>query len=139
MEKKKKGGSGALIFGIGAALGAVVAAGITYFATSNTKETVGGEESKETQHIPPPLPSSENIPKDVEEKLLCPISLEVMTDPVVTPYGHTFDRQNIESYIEKYGICPMTRKPLTKESLIPNYSIREMISHFNSTREETKE
>ena len=52
----------------------------------------------------------------------------------VTPYGHTYDRKNIEAYIEKFGIDPMTRKKLAKEELAPNYTVRELIEHFDQER-----
>ena len=120
--------------GIGALIGAAVTAGVAYFL-SNTEEEKEDVSSTIMTHAPPPLPPANNIPKDVEEKLICPISLEVMTDPVVTPYGHTFERKTIEEYIDRNGICPITRKPLTKQALIPNYSIREMLEHFHETKD----
>mmetsp|Transcript_9035 Transcript_9035/g.10215 ORF Transcript_9035/g.10215 Transcript_9035/m.10215 type:complete len:144 (+) Transcript_9035:19-450(+) len=137
MSKKggnSKTGIGAAL-GIGALFGAAIVAGASYLL-SNDKEEVKEElTSVEKVHVPPPLPMANNIPKDVEEKLLCPISLEIMTDPVVTPYGHTYERKNIEEYIERHGIDPMTRKPLAKDALIPNYSIRTMLEHYCETKD----
>eukprot|EP00343_Euplotes_focardii_P009278 CAMPEP_0205824118 /NCGR_PEP_ID=MMETSP0206-20130828/19528_1 /ASSEMBLY_ACC=CAM_ASM_000279 /TAXON_ID=36767 /ORGANISM="Euplotes focardii, Strain TN1" /LENGTH=127 /DNA_ID=CAMNT_0053121933 /DNA_START=1 /DNA_END=384 /DNA_ORIENTATION=+ len=94
-----------------------------------------------------PLPLEnvpEEIPGEMERKLWCPMSLQIMTDPVLTSSGHTYERKNIEEYIDEYGIDPMTRKELSKDSLIPNHIIRDLISNYialpqiPSSIEETK-
>jgi hypothetical protein len=35
------------------------------------------------------------------EELSCPISMQLMTDPVVADDGHTYQRETIEEWIEK--------------------------------------
>ena len=67
---------------------------------------------------------------DIEERVMWPISLEVMSDPVITPSGKTYDRKNIEKHIEMYGKDPITRNPLLKSQLIPNCAVKEIIEHF---------
>jgi hypothetical protein len=36
-----------------------------------------------------------------------------MKDPVMTKYGHLFERKAIEDWIKKTGKCPLTQKALT--------------------------
>ena len=135
MSKKNKGsnnGALGLAVGIGALLGAAATIGAALIFGDDKEEAK--EQTK--QPVPPPLTQPQNVPTDIEERLLCPISLEIMQDPVVTPYGHTYDRKNIEEYIDRYGIDPITRLPLKKESLAPNYTVREMLEHFDQTRRE---
>ena len=144
-NREKKGGKAALgiAAGIGALIGGALVAGISFLASENKntdeeKKSEVTEEQKEevdhpTAHIPPSLDMPDNVPDSIEQQLLCPISLEIMTDPVVTPYGHTYDRKSIESYLEKEEVDPITREPLKKSQLAPNYTIREMIEHFNAT------
>ena len=67
----------------------------------------------------------------LEEYITCPISHEIMKDPVITPYGHTFDRDNIVKVIEKDGKCPLTRKKLEIKDLIPNYGLKQIIDNYN--------
>ena len=105
-KKNSNSGNTTKAVGVGMLIGGIIAAGVTYFLTKNKEETKETKETTETSdssliHAPPPLIAPTNIPEDLEEKLVCPISLEVMTDPVVTPYGHTYERKIIEEIIEK--------------------------------------
>jgi hypothetical protein len=35
------------------------------------------------------------------DDFLCPISLEVMTDPIILPSGHTFERRSIQHWLNR--------------------------------------
>ncbi|KAJ0987275.1 hypothetical protein J5N97_005631 [Dioscorea zingiberensis] len=65
----------------------------------------------------------------------CPISLELMKDPVTLSTGITYDRQSIERWLETGGrTCPVSNKVLKEgdeeEEMIPNHSIRRMIQDW---------
>ncbi|KAH7867472.1 hypothetical protein Vadar_033939 [Vaccinium darrowii] len=61
----------------------------------------------------------------------CPISLELMTDPVTISNGQTYDRASIESWIATGNTtCPVTRSPLTDFTLIPNHTLRRLIQDW---------
>ncbi|KAL1195159.1 U-box domain-containing protein 8 [Cardamine amara subsp. amara] len=62
----------------------------------------------------------------------CPISLEIMSDPVILQSGHTFDRVSIQRWIDSGNrTCPITKLPLSENpSLIPNHALRSLISNF---------
>ena len=77
------------------------------------------------------LINKSGLENSFEECLICPISHEIMKDPVITPYGQTFDRVNIVKIIEKDGICPLTRKKLEEKDLIPNYGLKQIIDNYN--------
>lgn len=62
---------------------------------------------------------------------LCAISLEVMVDPVITPYGNTFERREIEKWLEYSQICPLTRKPLCSKQLVTNRALKELIIQWH--------
>ncbi|XP_056159848.1 U-box domain-containing protein 8 [Syzygium oleosum] len=64
----------------------------------------------------------------------CPISLEIMSDPVILSSGHTFDRASIQRWLDSgHRTCPITKLPLPdRPSLIPNYALRSLISNFAS-------
>ncbi len=49
--------------------------------------------------------------------MTCPITQELMRDPVKTPSGHLFERSAIERWIDRNGTNPMTRDQLRKEDL----------------------
>ena len=54
---------------------------------------------------------------------MCPISLDWFTDPVVTPSGHTYERADLEEWIERHGTEPQTRETLTIRQLYPNIGL----------------
>ncbi|KAK9064211.1 hypothetical protein SSX86_015591 [Deinandra increscens subsp. villosa] len=63
----------------------------------------------------------------------CPISLEIMSDPVILSSGHTFDRPSIQRWLDSgHRTCPITKLPLSDSpSLIPNHTLRSLISSYN--------
>ncbi|CAI9101913.1 OLC1v1000074C1 [Oldenlandia corymbosa var. corymbosa] len=61
----------------------------------------------------------------------CPISLELMRDPVTVCTGQTYDRSSIESWVATGNTtCPVTRVPLTDFTLIPNHTLRRLIQEW---------
>ncbi|CAH8392751.1 unnamed protein product [Eruca vesicaria subsp. sativa] len=62
----------------------------------------------------------------------CPISLELMRDPVTVCTGQTYDRASIESWVSTGNntTCPVTRAPLTDFTLIPNHTLRRLIQEW---------
>lgn len=59
---------------------------------------------------------------------LCPITQDIMTDPVIRPDGHTYERTAIESWLNSgHNRSPMTREPMTSRNLIPNIALRNLI------------
>ncbi|XP_009627648.1 U-box domain-containing protein 26-like [Nicotiana tomentosiformis] len=61
----------------------------------------------------------------------CPISLELMQDPVTVCTGQTYDRQSIESWVATgNSTCPVTRSPLSDFSLISNHTLRRLIQDW---------
>ena len=65
------------------------------------------------------------------EILKCPISGEIMEDPVMSPGGHTYERKYIENWIQRKGISPLTKKPLSKNDLRINFVVKNMIETYN--------
>ncbi|KAL6010764.1 U-box domain-containing protein 26 [Asimina triloba] len=61
----------------------------------------------------------------------CPISLELMRDPVTVSTGQTYDRASIESWVATGNTtCPVTRVPLSDFTLIPNHNLRRLIQDW---------
>ncbi|KAL0540367.1 hypothetical protein IC582_024604 [Cucumis melo] len=61
----------------------------------------------------------------------CPISLDLMKDPVTLSTGITYDRASIETWIEGGNFtCPFTNQPLQTIDSIPNHNIRKMIQDW---------
>lgn len=67
----------------------------------------------------------------IPSHFLCPISLDLMKDPVTLCTGISYDRENIEKWIEVgNSTCPVTNQPLRNFDLIPNHAIRKMIQDW---------
>lgn len=68
----------------------------------------------------------------VESDLICPISHEIMKDPVTASDGYTYDRDSIQAYINlniDNPISPTTRQPISIQ-LYPSLSHRDRIRHL---------
>ncbi|KNA10445.1 hypothetical protein SOVF_144230 [Spinacia oleracea] len=74
----------------------------------------------------------EKMATELPEYFKCPISLDIMSDPVILSSGHTFDRSSIQRWIDSgHRTCPITKLPLPDTpSLIPNHALRSLISNY---------
>eukprot|EP00754_Rhynchopus_humris_P003482 Rhum_TRINITY_DN11825_c0_g1::Rhum_TRINITY_DN11825_c0_g1_i1::g.47346::m.47346 len=69
----------------------------------------------------------------VPEHMLCPISLQVMADPVLcVSQKHSFDRAFLARALQERPECPMGREPMTREDMVSNIALREEIHDFVS-------
>ncbi|GAA0174404.1 ubiquitin-protein ligase [Lithospermum erythrorhizon] len=70
---------------------------------------------------------SSGIPED----FLCPISLELMRDPVIVSTGQTYERSYIQRWVDCGNTtCPKTQQKLQNLTLTPNYVLRSLISQW---------
>ena len=64
------------------------------------------------------------------DEFVCPITYEVMQDPVVASDGHTYERSAIEEVLalpEERRKSPLTREPL-QASLFPNRALKNRMA-----------
>ena len=71
--------------------------------------------------------NTNNLLESIIKYFKCPLSNSIMRDPVITPYGHHYERKYIENEIDKSRISPFTKKPLEKGELRADEDIKEMI------------
>ena len=74
---------------------------------------------------------------EIPTEFMCPITLSVMVDPVITADGHSYERGSIEDWLLSSKTSPLTNRPLTSRTLIPNQSLRSLIDKFWETNKET--
>ncbi|KAK7321414.1 hypothetical protein VNO77_32038 [Canavalia gladiata] len=71
------------------------------------------------------------IPVSVPADFCCPLSLELMTDPVIVASGQTYERAFIKNWIDLgLTVCPKTRQTLVHTNLIPNYTVKALIANW---------
>ncbi|KAL2081459.1 hypothetical protein ACEWY4_023312 [Coilia grayii] len=69
------------------------------------------------------------------DEFLCPITQEVMKDPVIAADGFSYEREAMESWIgAKNRTSPMTNLPLQTTLLTPNRMLKMAIARWRATQ-----
>lgn len=78
--------------------------------------------------LPPPQPPPPAA-VDLPPYFRCPISMELMQDPVTISTGVTFERANIEKWFFTYNkkTCPATMQTIVNFDITPNYTLKRLI------------
>jgi hypothetical protein len=120
------------------AMGAVIGAGVVIGALSAYFASGWFDKPPSSAAKVPVLdPQGMQLSTPVDEEaevFLCPITQELMEDPVVTPCGHCFERVAIVTWIKQHGTDPMTRAPLQESQLVPCYVLKDAIARLKKQR-----
>jgi hypothetical protein len=96
-----------------------------------------------SQDVPTPTTVAEGSAAEIPSNFICPITLQVMVDPLMTRTGLNFERAAILGWLDQgSGRCPLTREPLTNSDLITNRRLKSRIGIWrahNGMPEPTKE
>ena len=68
---------------------------------------------------------------EVPDDYICPITAEIMTDPVSTLDGFTYERAAITEWLRTKDTSPKTGATLESKALIPNHLVRSLLRAFN--------
>ena len=79
-------------------------------------------------------PSEASEAAEVPEGFVCSITAEIMTDPVTTVDGFTYERAAITEWLRTKDTSPFTGATLESKALIPNLALRSMIRSFVEAR-----
>ena len=75
-----------------------------------------------------PTPADFELASSMISRFLCPITKELMVDPVLAPDGHTYDRKAIIKWCVIKGTCPlMPNVTISVKQLIPNRAVKHAI------------
>jgi len=74
-----------------------------------------------------PVPREEEPPHD----FTCPITTEVMTDPVMAADGHSYERSAMERWFATKSTSPLTGEELDFTRLFPNHTLRRQIGEWH--------
>ncbi len=81
--------------------------------------------------LAPPAPPGPEVP----ENLCCPISMELMAQPVIAADGFTYDRASIEAWLARgKTTSPTTGAPLAHTMLTPNHLVKSMIAEYQESK-----
>ncbi|CAI7757435.1 unnamed protein product [Closterium sp. NIES-53] len=65
--------------------------------------------------------------KRIDSQFICPISKEIMRDPVVAADGFTYEREHIARWMATSGVSPCTGQQLQHTCLTPNNVLKSLI------------
>lgn len=71
----------------------------------------------------------------LRESCTCPISKDVMKDPVVTVDGHVYERAEIVKWFRNHDTSPLTNEPISKE-ILPVHALRTMCQLLQEKKEQ---
>ena len=75
-------------------------------------------------------PSEASEAAEAPDDYGCPITAEIMTDPVSTADGFTYERTAILEWLQTKDTSPSTGAKLEHKTVTPNLSLRSMIRSF---------
>lgn len=79
----------------------------------------------------------DNVRKDLTELCLCPVSMEIMSEPMLGPDLRTYQKDVIEKALEVKPASPFTRAYMDKGSLRPNMLAASLLDltfkHFHDS------
>ena len=65
------------------------------------------------------------------QNFICPISFDLMTDPLVSIYGHHYQKEAILGWLNQgNSTCPLTREPLTMAMLVSDGHLQSNIERW---------
>jgi hypothetical protein len=71
---------------------------------------------------------------DTPSDMLCPITCEIMKDPVICSDGNTYERKAIERWLLTNNKSPSTNLPLINKTLIPNVFAKRVIETYKEAK-----
>ena len=84
------------------------------------------------------LETDENYERSsIIPEFICPITLEIMTDPVLCDDSYSYERSAIMSITN--SLSPMTQQPINKSKLISNRALKNAIDKFLLDRKKNEQ
>lgn len=68
-----------------------------------------------------------NDDNEAPDAFCCPITHDVLRDPVVACDGYSYERDAIKEWLQKHDTSPMTNEKMESKNLIPNLALRAAI------------
>lgn len=73
-----------------------------------------------------------SVSSNLSDIFTCPLSYEILIDPVSDHCGHTFERQYIVAWLGRSQTCPLSKLPCQPGDLRPNLIVKaalEVLAH----------
>lgn len=66
----------------------------------------------------------------VPDQYICPITTQIMTDPVILTDGHVYERSAIQKWLQTHNTSPITNATVCKNTLIPCFTLKTLIEEY---------
>ncbi|TYH00643.1 hypothetical protein ES288_A10G295200v1 [Gossypium darwinii] len=88
-------------------------------------------EENDVRQVSGSVSKNTSVSFNVPDEFRCPISLDLMKDPVIVASGHTYDRSSIAQWINTgHYTCPKSGQRLIHMALIPNYALKSLLHQW---------
>ncbi len=77
-----------------------------------------------------PLPLQ---PQEPPPSFICPITNDIMVDPMIDKHGHTFEKAAITQWLKTKTTCPLSNQQMSLDELAPNRALKEVIESYQAT------
>jgi hypothetical protein len=67
---------------------------------------------------------------EIPRQYLCPITTDIMTDPVLCTDGHVYEKTAIQKWLDTHNTSPMTKAAVCKNTIIPCFALKSLIQEF---------
>ena len=74
--------------------------------------------------------------KEMKKEFICPITQKIMEEPVITPYGTTYEKKAIIDWIKKNKTDFQTKNLLTEDMLVTNHILKVEIKEYKDSLKE---
>ena len=74
----------------------------------------------------------EQVEEETPPYYMCPITKQIMEDPVIDPEGNSYEKYAIKFWLTKNSTSPITRNPLTVDQLVPNRALQDAIQEWKA-------
>lgn len=68
---------------------------------------------------------------EIPDEFICPITRDIMSDPVITVDGHSYQREAIQQWLSEHNTSPKTGLRLGTTRLFPNHALRSRIENWS--------
>lgn len=83
-------------------------------------------------NVEAPLPEG-NVVIEVPDYFLCPITRELMEEPVITRNGVTYSKASLLAWLQVNPSEPSSREPCRIEDTVPNIVIRDAVAAWKES------
>ena len=103
---------------------------VTRIAHNGFMGTITGSDRRSSEFVGRLIGGMHEPEDNSLDGFLCPITFDLMEDPVTAPSGNSYERSAIEKAIDLHGREPLTQAPLRKDQLNPNRALKTAIAEW---------